>query len=384
MIYLVMSCGTNFGWGVCGKYVLRELAKLDQVRLVAPGIDPAAVGNDLEHRYLSTLLAAPDEFQRLAAPGNGPRTPVLQAIVGANMEPLPPRVNAGPRVGYTFFEAALDANHVRRAAGYFDLIAGGCSWCADVLRDKGFPRVAAVIQGVDPLLFHTGFAEKQWFQDRFVVFSGGKLEFRKGQDLVIRAFKALQDKHRDVLLVNSWYNHWPDTAQMMAVSPHIRFRPMSGNYVSYMNQLLTDNGIDLNNVVTLPVYGNEIMARIYQNTDVGLFPNRCEGGTNLVLMEYLACGKPAIASYNTGHRDILTPHNALLLRTFRQLTIVQSDGRPYAVWDDPNVDEVIAQLEWAYGHRDELRRFGRQAAVDMSQRTWAHTAREFHRLLMSV
>jgi glycosyltransferase involved in cell wall biosynthesis len=381
MIYVVMPCGTNFGWGVCGKYTMRELAKLDQVRLVAPSIDPRAVGNDLEHRYLSTLLVTPDEFQRLQSPTPGLRVPVLQAIRGADMVPLPPRVNTGPRIGYTFFEALLNAEDVQRAAGYFDVIAGGCTWCTDILREKGFPRVATVIQGVDPLIFHPGFAVKEWFKDRFVIFSGGKLEFRKGQDLVIRAFKVLHDKYRDVMLVNSWFNHWPATAQMMAGSPHIRFRPMAGDYVTCMNQMLAENGIDLSRVVTLPAFGNEIMARVYQNTDVGLFPNRCEGGTNLVLMEYMACGKPVIASYSTGHRDVLTAQNALLLQNMRQLTVVQGNGQPYAKWDDPHIDEVIAQLEWAYLHREELPRYGRQAATDMANRTWAHTARDFHRLL---
>jgi glycosyltransferase involved in cell wall biosynthesis len=167
----------------------------------------------------------------------------------------------------------------------------------------------------------------------------------------------------------------------MAVSPHIRFRPMSGDYVPYMNQLMVDNGIDLDRVVNLPVYGNEVMARIYQNTDVGVFPNRCEGGTNLVLMEYMACGKPVIASWNTGHRDILTPENSLHIHTSRMITIMQNDGRPYATWDDPNLDELIAHLEWAYLNREKLAPLARQAGQDLAQRTWARTARDFHALL---
>jgi hypothetical protein len=39
-------------------------------------------------------------------------------------------------------------------------------------------------------------------------------------------------------------------------------------------------------------------------TDCGLFPNRCEGGTNLVAMEYASIGRPIVANALTGHADI--------------------------------------------------------------------------------
>ncbi len=42
-----------------------------------------------------------------------------------------------------------------------------------------------------------------------MVFSGGKFELRKGQDVVIRAYRVLQDRHPDVMLVNAWFNPWP-------------------------------------------------------------------------------------------------------------------------------------------------------------------------------
>jgi glycosyltransferase involved in cell wall biosynthesis len=144
--------------------------------------------------------------------------------------------------------------------------------------------------------------------------------------------------------------------------------------------LLHQQGLDMKRVVTLPLYPNEIVARTYQNTDVGLFPNRCEGGTNLVMMEYMACGKPVIGSFNTGHKDILTEENARLVQRMRSVTVMAQD-KPYAVWDDPDLDETIAHLEWAYHHRDELRQMGQQAGRDLARFTWGRAARQFHRLL---
>jgi len=127
----------------------------------------------------------------------------------------------------------------------------------------------------------------------------------------------------------------------------------------------------------LPPRANIAMARIYKNTDCGLFPNRCEGGSNLVLMEYMACGKPAIVSNTSGHRDVVQTGNALLLQDLRQVSVADKN-EVVAVWDEPSLDEILAQLEWAYDHREALRALGAAAGRSMETFTWQATARQFY------
>ena len=43
-----------------------------------------------------------------------------------------------------------------------------------------------------------------------------------------------------------------------------------------------------------------------KSADISIFPNRCEGGTNLVAMESLCCGIPTALSSNSGHLDLLS------------------------------------------------------------------------------
>ncbi len=71
--------------------------------------------------------------------------------------------------------------------------------------------------------------DRDFLAGRFVVFSGGKFELRKGQD-VVRAYKVLQDHHPDLVLVNAWFNPWPDVFGTMRTSLLIRFDPPRGPY----------------------------------------------------------------------------------------------------------------------------------------------------------
>jgi glycosyltransferase involved in cell wall biosynthesis len=371
--YVAVPLSGGHGWGICGRYLAKELALLGETRLVTDRLDSELIGDELEYASLKQIL-----YTGLTAP---PDAPVLQCITGRDLLPSRPTLRGGFTAGYTFFEEnVLPPAAIENAKRHFDLVVAGSTWCQDVLEAHGLTAVRTIIQGIDPTIFFPTNNEKEYFPDSFVVFSGGKLELRKGQDLAIRAYKVLQDRHKDVMLVNSWFNAWEFSLNTMRVSPHIRFNPTATDYVDKIGQVLADNGIDLARVVTLRPRPNVTMGKVYRNTDVGLFPNRCEGGTNLVLMEYMACGKPVVASYNSGHRDVLHSLNAVLIRAMKPVT-VEDNGRHSATWDEPDLEETIERLEWAYQHRDALSAIGKRAGEDLAQLTWKRTARQFLDLL---
>jgi glycosyltransferase involved in cell wall biosynthesis len=202
---------------------------------------------------------------------------VLQAITDHNLLPMAPEVRGQRNLGYTFFEHSILSKHsLDNARHYFDMVVAGSTWGQDVLRQHGLEHTAAIFQGVDQTIFNMYENHKTLFADHFVVFSGGKFEFRKGQDLVMRAFRVLHERHKDVLLVNAWFNPWEFSLRAMAASLHQLRLPGTGHCAA-INNLLTANGIDVRQVITLPAKPNIAMARIYKNTDCGLFPNRCEG-----------------------------------------------------------------------------------------------------------
>ena len=69
-----------------------------------------------------------------------------------------------------------------------------------------------------------------------------------------------------------------------------------------------------NQVLDLGRVPNAGMPRILRECDVAVFPNRAEGGTNLVAMKCMACGVPTILSANTGHLDLIRDRQLLCAR----------------------------------------------------------------------
>jgi glycosyltransferase involved in cell wall biosynthesis len=145
-----------------------------------------------------------------------------------------------------------------------------------------------------------------------------------------------------------------------------------------LQQTLHENDIPLDRVYLAPLVDNSLIRQIYQQTDIGLFPNRCEGGNNMVMCEYMACGRTVIASDATGHADVITNRKAFPLSNYSPVLIKDAAGEPSAIWHEASVEEVIEQLESAYQNRDICYEKGLVAANDMKQLSWNKAAREFH------
>jgi glycosyltransferase involved in cell wall biosynthesis len=375
MIYLGLPYGSNFGWGVLGKEVALAMSQQTDIRILSPPKVDQRLDDEFDRFRLRKLFASPQDHGQKAGKVWQMDGPVIQAAIGRELEPFVPGLAPPADVGYAVFEESiLPKPVIAEARRQYRHLAAGSSYCAQVLRQHGLTEVSVVPHGVDSTLFGPRAEPRSFLTDRFIVFSGGKFELRKGQDIVIRAYKVLQDRHPDVMLVNSWHNAWPKPRDTMAASTLIRYvPPRNKNFVGWMNSLLAAHGIDIERVITVGQRDHRLLPSLYHATDVGLFPNRIEGGNNMVLMEYMACGRPALVSYNSGHTDIVRRANAILIECHKPME--RRVGKELtAVWNDPSLEETIEKLEWCYCHRDDLQPLARQAAVDMRGFSWHRVA----------
>ncbi len=279
-------------------------------------------------------------------------------------------VSGSPNLGVIFFESTLFSADSRERAKAYPLIVVGSSWNRTVLDGAGIGPTVRVFQGIDQTAFHPA-PKAGWFGDRFAVFSGGKLEYRKGQDLVLKAFRVFAGRHPDAVLVTAWASPWPGAARSLNADPTlapVAFRP---NGTLDLPAWAAANGVAPDQFIDLGILPNSAIPRLYREMDVGLFPNRCEGGTNLVAMECMACGVPVILSRNTGHLDLIAPDRCFPLE--QQSSI---DGDHRLGWGESDVEEIVETLEAVRRDRaDSLGRAARGAAF-MSSMTWADTARQ--------
>ena len=317
-LWLSMPVSDFFGAGTCGKHLLREFARRYEVAYDA-SVSEAILTDEqdaqLLKRHAKLLISdVADPLLQLADYDLGPNT----------------QYRGTPNAAYVFFEDDKLTKKQKDNLKAFDILIAGSQWNADILKAEGF-TATAVPQGVDRSVFRPFERPKT---DRFMIFSGGKLEHRKAQDLVARAVKILQVMHPDILLVALWMNPW-----------------QTGNPY----QQAVEMGIEM---MGMKFMTHEQMANVMNLTDVGLFPNRCEGGTNLVMMEYLACGKPVVAAYTTGQKDVLDPTYAGLLTGS----------------DDERVGMMVEQVEALYRNRDRLKEMGCAADAAMNQWSWSRTA----------
>lgn len=245
----------------------------------------------------------------------------------------------------------------------------GSQWNRELLESLGFQNVCLHIQGVDDKIFHQSAQQKKIYHDYFTIYSGGVLSARKSFDIIAKVFAIFSQKYPDTLLIANWpFAHMDVPCQDMAtISQDINFNTMIYNsYLDY-HKYFAHYGIKEDNYILLPHLTAKQIAYYMQQSDIALFPNRCEGGTNRVAMEAMACGLPVIISNNTGHQDIIHDKMNLVLRQQTPINFSPYTIKDASMWHESDIDEIIAHLEFAYHNRDKIKQEGVANASFMKQ-----------------
>jgi glycosyltransferase involved in cell wall biosynthesis len=386
-LYFQWAVSNLFGWGVYGLNLLRHWPEvsgapaytINQVHLESlRGMDPLAL------RALAQPLVDSDQMLHKLTKGDASAADgiVLHSLGNQFLGATLPRdggIVGRATFGVIFFEDTSLPNAADIASDY-RLIITGSSWCEEILRANGVANVATVIQGVEPSLFHPA-PRAGWLKDRFAIFSGGKLEYRKAQDIVLRAFRAFAARHPEAILVTAWHSPWAAPARTLNHDPAMEPITATAEGQIDIQGWVTANGIAPDQFIDLGPTPNHLMPRVLREMDVALFPNRCEGGTNLVAMECMAVGLPTIVSNNSGHKDLVATGTTYSLDLQRPVdwSMQQTDG-----WGESDLEEIVEKLEAVWKNREEGRRRGLAGADAMAGWSWRNQIQRLHDVIIPL
>jgi glycosyltransferase involved in cell wall biosynthesis len=241
-----------------------------------------------------------------------------------------------------------------------DLVFVPSEWAKKVLTDNAIPeeRIRVTPLGVDHDIFR--------FVDRIapgptVFLNVGKLEVRKGHDVLAEAFNKAFTRNDDVRLVLLGHNPFYSEEESRQWTDVFRNSPLGGKIEVIDKRLPTHRDVA------------DLMAR----ADCGVFPFRAEGW-NLDLAEMMAMGKHVIATNYSAPTEYLTPDNARLIETDRLEDA--HDGKwnfgqgQWAEFGDAQVTQLVEHLRAVHRLKQSGQLRPNTAARDTLARfTWANT-----------
>ncbi|MBL0173447.1 MAG: glycosyltransferase family 4 protein [Gemmatimonadaceae bacterium] len=347
------------GYGVVGAHLLRTLQARDMPVAFFP-LGPVD----------RTLIENPQMGQGLQL--QGAFRPDVPSVRLSQQFDLAMHVGRGRHVAYTIFErdqfTASEAHHLRQQ----DALLVCSEWARQVCLDNGIVDrpIHVVPLGVDRTVFHAEVRPAtSWSETVFMQI--GKLETRKGQLELLRAFEAAFTPRDAVRLVLSCGNPFVSRADMEAMLMPFRQSPMAARITILTNELPTLHDV----------------AALMAGADCGVFPSRAEGW-NLEALEMLSMGKPVIASSCTAHTEFLNRDNARLITIdgFEQAT---SNGTAlagrWAAWGARQHEQLVTHLRGVHERKQQGAMPRNDSGIRTAQRySWQHAADELVRALDAI
>ena len=383
-VLMAWKATNTFGWGIVGLNLFCHWGVSGRIkpRMSAPISegDLLALGPLRRHLLAEEVAESNALAQRLASAGSRAvslNIPVIHSL-GNRIDRTRASFRGTRNIGRMVFEETRLEDWPEEIKRY-DVVVCASAWNADLLQARFGCAPVLIHEGVDPSLFHPGPASGLADPNRFYIFTGGKVEFRKAQDLVLLAFKIFAEKHDDALLITAWqspFAHYSVGFQGRLAAP---IEIADGHQLA-VKKWVADNGIDPAKVIDVGPMPNQMIPFILREMHCALQPSRAEGCTNLVAMEAMACGIPVIVADNTGVKDLIAGSNCVAL--VQQGPVVHPEDRGTEGWGESDVDEIVAALESLYQSPEMRRGVGTAGAEFMRPRTWAKHADELARVVL--
>ncbi|MCI0459252.1 MAG: glycosyltransferase family 4 protein [Gemmataceae bacterium] len=245
---------------------------------------------------------------------------------------------------------------MRRVFRHADLVIANSRNTERILREEwNLPeqQLRVLHPGVDTTQFTPAapdslFRRAMGWEGRRVVLTVGRLEKRKGHDVMIKALTSLR-----------------------RIVPKVLYAIIgNGEERESLERLVNELGVR-DQVQFLGELNDQQLIRCYQQCDLFVLPNRQVGrdieGFGMVLVEAQACGKPVVAGASGGTAETME---------------VSETGRVVCCDGPETISELLAQLLSDQGLLDEMGKAGRRMVMERFD--WENLAQQAARTFGSV
>lgn len=314
---------TRTGYGVTGAHLLRAL----QARGVPVSFTPiGGVDRSITHNAaLDLALQPPAPFR-----ADAPSVRLAQAF------DLAQHAGRGPRVGFTIFETDAFSDTELQHLRFQDAVLVCTPWAREVCYANGLSDrpVHIVPLGVDRDIYNEHVTPaRTWTETVFL--QVGKLEARKGQLELLRAFEAAFSPNDHVRLVLACHNPFVKKEAFDAALAPFRASSMAARITILCSELASSRDV----------------AALMAAADCGVFPARAEGW-NLEALEMLSMGKAVIATAATAHTAFLSSQNARLIAVdAMEPALGGSIAGHWPAWSAAQHEQLVEQLRAVHAER---------------------------------
>lgn len=377
-----------FAWGIVGSEIFTYLALKGKFQPVS--------GFCIADQYLQTIdnlrqkllapsfVASNDLFDQLALfSEKNPNQvikinlPVVHAL-GNQFATSGFKIEGNVNIGRIVFEVENFKDYSIESQKYDGFLVAS-QWNHDVLNKYTDKPIYLNHEGVDTTKFYPGPKLGLFDPDEFIVFSSGKVEYRKAQDLVLEVFKRFSRNKNDVKLVTAWqsiYSFELSQGFRGVLEAGLRVDQKLGADIT---QWAVDNGIAAEKILDLGQVPHQSMPSVLREMDCALQLSRAEGGTNLVAMECMASGLPTLLSECTGHLDIMGYPNAIPVKVSPQPVAQHILGAQD--WREADVEDAVEKLDVLYAQKKQ---HGTSRSSDHFPRSWMQHSIDFEKFVLAL
>jgi glycosyltransferase involved in cell wall biosynthesis len=232
--------------------------------------------------------------------------------------------------------------------------------------DSGVPsdKIFVIHNGINPTVFNSEVGEyKLTTKKNFKFLYVGGTIYRKGIDLLLKAYSELFSNNDDVCLVikdmggSSFYNGQNFSEKIF------EFKKTENNpEIEYIDSFLSEKEI----------------TGLYKSCNVLAHPYRGEG-FGMPILEAMACGLPAIVTNGGACLDFCNEQNSILVDAdkvyYKDRKVGDDETVDYPWLFEPSIEDLKNKMKLVYNNFDLINKLGTRARKDANENfTWQNIA----------